>query len=41
MSSVVRGTKQLTDEDRTAMAVYIKSIPAIHTEMHPQLKDKD
>jgi mono/diheme cytochrome c family protein len=35
MASVVRGTKQLTDSDRHAIAVYIKSLPAIHTDPPP------
>jgi mono/diheme cytochrome c family protein len=29
MSGVVEGTKQLTDEDRLAIATYIKSLPAV------------
>jgi hypothetical protein len=29
MRDVVRNTSQLTAEDRTAMAVYLKSLPAV------------
>ena len=32
MKAVVRGTSRLTDADRHAMAVYIKSLPAIHVD---------
>ena len=31
MKAVVRGTSKLTDADRHAMAVYLKSVPPIHT----------
>jgi len=32
MKAVVRGTSKLTDADRHAMAVYIKSLPAIRVD---------
>ena len=32
MKAVVRGTSKLTDEDRHAMAIYIKSLPPIHVD---------
>ena len=32
MKAVVRGTSKLTDVDRHAMAVYLKSVSAIHVE---------
>jgi mono/diheme cytochrome c family protein len=32
MAEVVKGTGALSDEDRRAIAVYVKSIPAIHSE---------
>jgi mono/diheme cytochrome c family protein len=32
MAEVVKGTAALSDEDRRAIAVYLKSIPAIRTE---------
>ncbi|HEX6841246.1 MAG TPA: cytochrome c [Stellaceae bacterium] len=32
MAEVVKGTAALSDEDRRAIAVYVKSIPAIHSE---------
>jgi len=35
MAGVVRGTKKLTDADRHAIAVYLKSVPAIHTVRPP------
>jgi len=35
MKAVVRGTSKLTDADRHAMAVYLKTVPAIHTERPP------
>lgn len=34
MAQVVKGTGQLTPADRHAIAVYIKSLPPIHTEKH-------
>ncbi len=36
MADVVKGTAALSDEDRRAIAVYIKSLPAIHTEKRPE-----
>jgi mono/diheme cytochrome c family protein len=35
MAEVVKGTSTLSDADRHAIAVYIKSLPAIHTEKPP------
>ncbi len=35
MGEVVKGTAKLTDEDRRAIAVYIKSLPPIHTAKKP------
>ncbi|MDR3437047.1 cytochrome c [Telmatospirillum sp.] len=35
MAEVIRGTKMLTDDDRHAMAVYLKSVPPIHTARRP------
>jgi mono/diheme cytochrome c family protein len=32
MAMVIRGTRKLTDGDRHAMAVYLKSVPPIHSE---------
>jgi mono/diheme cytochrome c family protein len=36
MAEVVKGTAALSDEDRHAIAVYIKSLPPIHTEKKPE-----
>ena len=36
MADVVKGTAALSDEDRHAIAVYVKSLPAIHTEKKPE-----
>ncbi|MFL6696688.1 MAG: hypothetical protein ACJ8GJ_05935, partial [Vitreoscilla sp.] len=36
MKAVVRGTSKLTDADRHAMAVYLKSVPAIRIETQPK-----
>jgi len=36
MADVVKGTAALSDEDRHAIAVFIKSLPAIHTEKKPE-----
>jgi mono/diheme cytochrome c family protein len=36
MAEVVKGTAALSDADRHAIAVYLKSQPAIHTEKKPQ-----
>jgi mono/diheme cytochrome c family protein len=36
MAEVVKGTAALSDGDRHAIAVYLKSQPAIHTEKKPQ-----
>ena len=36
MKAVVRGTSRLTDADRHAMAVYIKSLPPIHVDPAPK-----
>ncbi len=33
MKAVVQGTSQLTDEDRHAIAVYLKSVPPIHVDL--------
>jgi mono/diheme cytochrome c family protein len=35
MKAVVRGTAKLSDADRHAIAVYIKSVPPIHTDLPP------
>ena len=35
MKAVVQGTSKLTDADRHAMAVYLKSIPPIHVDLQP------
>ena len=35
MKAVVQGTSKLTDADRHAMAVYLKSIPPIHIDLPP------
>jgi mono/diheme cytochrome c family protein len=35
MKAVVQGTSKLTDADRHAMAVYLKSIPPIHVDLPP------
>lgn len=35
MAEVVKGTAALSDADRQAIAVYVKSLPAIHTEKKP------
>jgi mono/diheme cytochrome c family protein len=35
MKAVVRGTSKLTDADRHAIAVYLKSIPPIHIDLPP------
>ena len=36
MKAVVRGTSRLTDADRRAIAVYLKSVPAIHVDPAPK-----
>ena len=36
MKAVVRGTSKLSDADRHAMAVYLKSVPAIHVPAAPR-----
>ena len=36
MKAVVRGTSKLTDADRRAMAVYLKSVPPIRVEAKPK-----
>jgi mono/diheme cytochrome c family protein len=36
MKAVVRGTSKLTDADRRAMAVYLKSVPPIHVAAAPK-----
>jgi hypothetical protein len=36
MAEVVKGTAALSDSDRHAIAVYLKSQPAIHTEKKPE-----
>ncbi|MBF0561251.1 MAG: c-type cytochrome [Alphaproteobacteria bacterium] len=36
MKAVVRGTSKLTDADRHAMAVYLKTVPAIRTPLPPK-----
>jgi len=38
MKAVVRGTSKLTDADRHAIAVYIKSVAPIHVELPPRKK---
>jgi mono/diheme cytochrome c family protein len=35
MKAVVRGTSKLTDADRHAIAVYLKSVPPIHIDLPP------
>ncbi len=35
MKAVVRGTSKLSDADRHAIAVYLKSVPAIHVRLPP------
>jgi mono/diheme cytochrome c family protein len=35
MKAVIQGTSKLTDADRHAMAVYLKSIPPIHVDLPP------
>lgn len=35
MRAVVQGTSKLTDADRHAMAIYLKSIPPIHVDLPP------
>jgi mono/diheme cytochrome c family protein len=40
MADVVKGTGALTKADRYAIAVYIKSLPPIHTEPRPKKKPK-
>ncbi len=35
MKAVVRGTSRLTDADRHAIAVYLKSVPPIHVDLPP------
>jgi mono/diheme cytochrome c family protein len=35
MKAVVRGTAKLTDADRRAIAVYLKSVPPIHVDLPP------
>ena len=35
MKAVVRGTAKLTDADRHAIAVYLKTLPAIHVDLPP------
>jgi mono/diheme cytochrome c family protein len=36
MRAVVRGTARLTDADRHAIAVYVKTVPAVRTEPRPE-----
>jgi mono/diheme cytochrome c family protein len=38
MKAVVRGTSKLSDADRRAIAVYLKSVPPIHTKAPPPPK---
>lgn len=38
MARVIRNTSRLTDQDRTAMAVYLKSLPAIEGQARPLRK---
>jgi mono/diheme cytochrome c family protein len=38
MTAVVRNTSQLSDEDRAAMAAYVKSLPAVEGPPRPQKK---
>ncbi len=38
MKAVVRGTSKLTDADRHAIAVYLKSVPPIHIDLPPPPK---
>ena len=40
MKAVVRGTSKLSDSDRHAMAVYLKTVPPIHTSFVPQSASK-
>jgi len=39
MTRVVRNTSQLSDEDRAAMAVYLKSLPAVEGPPRPENSD--
>ena len=36
MAQVVKGTNALSEADRHAIAVYVKSLPPIHTEKRPK-----
>jgi len=38
MTAVIRNTSQLTDEDRAAMATYIKSLPPVEGPPKPAKK---
>ena len=38
MTAVIRNTAQLSDADRTAMAAYIKSLPAVAGPLRPAKK---
>jgi hypothetical protein len=38
MKAVVRGTSRLSDADRHAIAIYLKTVPPIHTETQPAPK---
>jgi hypothetical protein len=35
MKAVVRGTSKLTEADRHAIAVYLKSVPPVHVDPQP------
>jgi mono/diheme cytochrome c family protein len=41
MKAVVRGTSKLTDADRHAIAVYLKSVPPIHVDAQPAPPQKN
>jgi hypothetical protein len=36
MARVIRNTSQLSDDDRAAMATYLKSLPAVDGPPHPK-----
>jgi hypothetical protein len=38
MKAVVQGTSKLTDADRHAIAVYLKSVAPIHVDLPPKAK---
>jgi cytochrome c553 len=38
MAPVIRNTTQLSDDDRAAMAAYLKSLPAVEGPLRPAKK---